>query len=539
MEEDLALSTINQEKETLKLNDSRLSGFIKDVIDEINLVRTNPQDYVKKLKELRKYVFSKENIFQNKKDIIVIPDLEKRYDELVSYISQLTPLEALVVNEYLINSTDELINILQKNEKKDENIITNSILDASIRLKKHGIINGIVGEIIDIGSSENAEFVVLKLLIDEKDDKSERNLIFNSRIKYIGGSYYESSFQDNIILALNFSEFHSMKIEKSIINLNVKISIERLGKSLDSSKCFILKKKKFEEDNKIIESKKLNSNLNKSMMKINSIQQSQNPNKGTLFSKENGSSKQKNIVIPQKMKYSYDNESFKEEEDSIKSLKISNDNLLKASSLMKKMPSRINYNNTKIVNINVNIENEAKELKKQTSTLSTDKKGKNIPISTISNTPSQDYKTKVNANFDDILLSDDSRGEEIERKNNFKAQIINQNCYLNKHPNQKINKKSSNNRSTIAEENRKQNSGLKNHTQRASSGKVNREKPKMIDYSDKKTFDKEILSDKNIKCMKINKTIEVDDEGKEFYIIKKTIFFNNNSTEEWIFKEEI
>jgi len=504
MEEDLALSTINQEKETLKRNDTRLSGLIKEVIDEINLVRTNPQDYIKKLKELRKYVIPKENIFQNNKDIIVIPDLEKRYDELIIYLSQVTPLESLLVNEYLINSTDELINILHKNEKKEENHIANLILDVSVRLKKHGIINGAVGEIIDIGNSENAELVVFKLLMDEKDDKSERNLIFNSRIKYVGGSYYESSIRDNIILAINFSEFPSMKMEKSIINLNVKISIERLGKSIDSSKCFLLKKKKFEEDNKIIESKKLNSHFNKGMMKINNLQPSQNPNKGVIFSKENGSSKQKNIVIPHKMKNSYDNESFKEEEDSIKCLKFSNDTLLKASSLMKKMPSRINYNNTKIVNINVNIENEAKELKKQTSTISTDPKGKNIPISTLSNTPSQEYKRKVNANFDEILLSDDSRGEEVERKNNFKSQIKEQNSYLNKHPSQKSNKKSSNNRSTIAEENRKQNSGSKNHSQRAASGKINREKPRMLDYTDKKTFDKEILSDKNIKCMKIN-----------------------------------
>ena len=537
MEEDLALSSINHEKETLSRYESRVSGLIKEVIDEINLVRTRPQEFLKKVKDLKKFIIPKENIIQNNKEIIVIPNLENRFEELISYLSKLTPLEPLDENEYLKYSTDELVNLIQKNEKKEVNSIVNSILDVSIRLKKYGIINGAVGEIIDIGINENAVLIVFKLLLDEKDDKSERDLLLDTRIKYIGGSYYESSCQDNFIIALNFSEFPSMKMEKTIINLNVKISIERLGKTIDSSKCFILKKNKFEEDKKIINSR-FSNNFNKSLIKVYNINQPQNCNKG-VFTKESVSSKQKNIVIPQKLKVSnnYEDESFKEEE-SIKSLKICNDTLLKASSLMKKMPSRINYNNTKIVNINVNIEKESKDLTKQTSTISTDKKGKNVPVSTNCNTPSKDYKSGVNKNFEEISFSDDSRGDDIERKNNFKSQVIEQNIYSSKLSNQRSNKKM-NNRSSVAEDNRKQNSESKNHSQRAASGKINREKTKMLDYSDKKTFDKEILSDKNIKCMKINKTIEVDDDGKEYYIIKKTIFFKNNSTEEWIFKEEI
>ena len=39
--------------------------------------------------------------------------------------------------------------------------------------------------------------------------------------------------------------------------------------------------------------------------------------------------------------------------------------------------------------------------------------------------------------------------------------------------------------------------------------------------------------------MKINKTVSVDEDGKEYYIIKKTIYYYNNSSDEWIFKEQI
>jgi hypothetical protein len=536
MEEELQFSTIDQEKEGIKRTESKLSGLIKEVVDEINFLRTQPNEYLKKLKELKKLVSPKENILlNNNKEILVIPNIEQQFDDLIKKFASQTQLEALNEDEFLTLPADELISVIQKYEKKEEAIIANYIIDFPNRFKKHGIISGAIGEIIDIGVNDNSELIVLKILLDQ--DKSEQEILLSDKVKYFGGSFCYFGFLDNIVVTLNFSEKQSVKQEKSIINLNNKIIVDRLGRQVESSKIFLIKKKIVEEDKSIINSKLKNAPPNKNLFNTpnrNKVPQIANPH--TFKQQKNMS---KNIKIPTNKTITIESEQEqKDEEDPLKTLKISNDTLLKASHLMKKMPARINYNNTKIVNINVNIDNERIESKTNNKAANNDKKGKNLPYSTKSTNPSQNFKNDLKHNFDEILLSDDSHGDhsDLERKNKFKAQTIDNNA-INNQQNPKIRKGA--NRSTVIEESRKLTSDVKQSIHRASSGSKNNDKAKMIDYTDKKTFDKEILSNKSIKCMKINKTIGTDDDGKEFYIIKKTIFYNNNSTDEWIFKEEI
>ena len=195
MDDELQLSSRDQEKESLKRTSRKQSGLIKEVIDEIHFVKSSPEEYLKKLKEFRKNISAKDNSIQTfNQEILIIEEVEHQYEGLLKLLTNLEPLEALIENEFLNKSTEEFIATLQKYEKKEETIIANYIIDLSNRLKKNGIINGAIGEIIDVGVIDNAELIVLKLLLDDKDDKSERNLILNEKIRYIGGSYFDFNY---------------------------------------------------------------------------------------------------------------------------------------------------------------------------------------------------------------------------------------------------------------------------------------------------------------------------------------------------------
>ena len=135
-----------------------------------------------------------------------------------------------------------------------------------------------------------------------------------------------------------------------------------------------------------------------------------------------------------------------------------------------------------------------------------------------------------------MLLSDDSQNEnaDYERKNKFNPETIDSNL-SNKQSNSNLKKKNVN-RSTAKDDSRKVATDSKSNLHQSSSKLKGSKSEKPCE---KKMFDREIIDNKDIKCMKINKTISTDEDGKEFYIIKKTIYYYNNSLDEWIFKEEV
>ena len=530
MDDDLELSTIEQEKEVLKKTESRFSHFIKEVVEEINYVRTQPLDYVKNLNNLKKYMSGKDNLIQTtNKEILIIDDIEVQFEELIKVLSKQAPLQALLENEFLVNSAEEFISTIQKHEKKDQNQITNYIIDLSNRLKKSGIINGVIGEIIDVGLIENVELIVLKILIGEKNDKSERNLILSDKIRYIGGSYFDFNFLDCLILTLNFSENNSVKKENSTINLNMKFSTDRMGRDQDSSNSYVFKKNKCDNDKKILTDrnlKKADKTNKKAPPTQNHAQQNQSNSK--LFRHLSKDNQNININVTQKNQSSTNPE--KDQSNiGIKNLHLSNESMLKASSLMKKMPPRINYNNTKIVNINLKIEDDGKSVSKDE--ILSNKNGKNS-VSQSKNS----LQNNLNKNLDDMLLSDDSQNEnaDYERKNKFNPETIDSN-QSNKQSNSNMKKKNVN-RSSAKDDSRKVATDSKSNLHQSSSKLKGSKSEKPCE---KKMFDREIIDNKDIKCMKINKTISTDEDGKEFYIIKKTIYYYNNSLDEWIFKEEV
>ena len=222
------------------INSDNSSSLEEEIINEINYVRTSPDEYLIKIQSLRKNIKPKCNYLQINDKLIIINDIERCFDDLIQFLSNMKNLNKLVSYEQVTKCSLEFISSVKLYHSNEEDLIKNS-LDLEKRMRKIGILNGIIAECIEYGSND-PEIIVLKLLLDEKNDKTDRSIILHNALKYIGVSCIV--LNDEITISvLDFSENQMLKKDKLIINLNKKLVFEKISKQKDSAKDFIYKKK--------------------------------------------------------------------------------------------------------------------------------------------------------------------------------------------------------------------------------------------------------------------------------------------------------
>ena len=153
------------------------------VIDEINMVRRNPQDYAEKIRKYATY-------FKGK--ILKIPETTpimttegpKAFEEAAFYLDNLDSLPQLKYCPGLTHSAHDALLDIQKLEDVNEM----DELNIDTYLEKHGEIVGHFAQAVDFGSS-TPELVVINLLVDDGDEnRSNRMNIIDNKYKLIGVS---------------------------------------------------------------------------------------------------------------------------------------------------------------------------------------------------------------------------------------------------------------------------------------------------------------------------------------------------------------
>lgn len=563
----------NKTNEVLYTEQSKESkSLVEEIIKEINSARYNPEKYLTKVNNWKKQIKPKFNILHINDKQIVINDIEQCFEELIQYLCFVKSMPKFKPYEPLFNSTDEIMNIITAHPYNEE-LLSKNIPDLEKRLKKNGIVYGVIAECIEYGL-DDAEAIVLKLLLDEKNDKMDRSILFNSYLRNIGVSCFVLNSEVTITL-LNFSENQILKKDKLIINLNKKLVYERLGKKNDSAKDYIYKMKLHNSTNQIKRkySQSISSNSSNSLLK-SFISQTPSNNSNNcqlkeLLSKENGirnSTKQLNIPALSKSTVKT-SESLNNSLSNLKDLKISTETLEKAPNILKRLisPNQGDTNfkmNTKVVNINLVEDDKLDNKREETPTSSHKGSRLTSPIKTIRGSEERSNKringantTLSSINLNNINLTKqktssicDVSTTNIDDNLSDKVSLKNLKYYNNAEPtkkslnnNTKIGNRNSNNISVLS--NNKSN--LTNYSSASSnlrkkSGSTQKEainNSMNIKFDDKNDFEKEIVNYNNIMCINVNKRKVVDKKGNESFIIKKTVYYDNGTTDEWIFKE--
>jgi hypothetical protein len=155
--------------------------FRLKIIEEINNVRNNPQEFAKKI---RKYAtFFKGKILKIPETIpIMTIEGSKAFEEAAFFLDNLDSLPKLTYSPGLTHAAHDALVAIQKLEDLDS--LNNLEIDGF--LNKHGQIVGHFAQAVDFGSSL-PELVVINLLVDDGDEnRPNRNNITDPKYKLIG-----------------------------------------------------------------------------------------------------------------------------------------------------------------------------------------------------------------------------------------------------------------------------------------------------------------------------------------------------------------
>lgn len=207
--------------------------FRYKVIEEINLVRKNPQEYAKKVRKYATYFKGK--LLKIPETIpIMTTEGAKAFEEAAFFLDNLDALEPLKYFPGLTHAAHDALLDVQKLEDIDE--LANLNIDDY--LGKHGSVIGHFAQAVDFGSSF-PELVVINLLVDDGDlNRGNRANIINPKYKLIGVSTGSHSVYHNCTVLMYARHFFPVNEipgdlsdenyeEKKESNISRKISVKR------------------------------------------------------------------------------------------------------------------------------------------------------------------------------------------------------------------------------------------------------------------------------------------------------------------------
>lgn len=170
--------------------------FTAKVLDELNLVRKDPQMYASKVRKYAKY-FKGEVLRIPEQTPLMTQEGAKAYLECSDALDEVDPLPVLKVHASLTKIAEDIAAEIQKFSQVDQM----DSLNLENHISKYGQIVGHFSQAVDFGSSF-PELVLLNLLVDDGDSsRGNRKNILNPKFKIVGiASVSHKQFQNCTVI---------------------------------------------------------------------------------------------------------------------------------------------------------------------------------------------------------------------------------------------------------------------------------------------------------------------------------------------------
>ena len=193
-------------------------SFGLQVLNEINFARMHPDEFAQKLEELNDTINSDNCLYIDGVPFLYT-NLKESLEDAIKFLSKQKPLPGLIYNKTITQACDFLLDelIIHDGLESDES----NKYSLENRLSKFGEPLGESYELIDYGMFD-PEFIVINfILCDGDNQKYERKVIFNPKIKFLGiaASILPS---DKICTVINFCEDFYEKYESIPLDVQMK-----------------------------------------------------------------------------------------------------------------------------------------------------------------------------------------------------------------------------------------------------------------------------------------------------------------------------
>jgi hypothetical protein len=200
-------SSLKKSQKSINLSNPALkvlnhSKFSSDVFKFLNSARSNPSLYAAKLEKfLKEDVESDEHgcILYIKNHAIRLTEGENAFREAIKFLKKQKPLSVFKTKEGMRRSAEDLVDIINLNDGKDD-VISEKLAEVNFRMNKYGVAVGELKEMIEYGTFD-PEYVVISLIICDGDrSRKERQIIFADTSNY--ASVYSGLLPSDIIFTV-------------------------------------------------------------------------------------------------------------------------------------------------------------------------------------------------------------------------------------------------------------------------------------------------------------------------------------------------
>jgi hypothetical protein len=182
-----------------------MQGFDYHVVTEINQLRTNPQEYAKKIRKYKNYF--KGNVLHLPGRSVGIRTHEgaSAYEEAAEFLEKHSKISALKINYSLNLIASDYLKEIQK-------AATHTLNDINIDsiMSKYGSFTGEFSNMMDFGGDE-PEVVISNLLVsDGRPERNQRRTFFNSNLHLIGVAHGEHNEYGHCTVIITCTTFKSL-----------------------------------------------------------------------------------------------------------------------------------------------------------------------------------------------------------------------------------------------------------------------------------------------------------------------------------------
>ena len=214
----------------------------KEIIDEINKLRTNPSFYARKVEEYTHYFTD---------DIIKLPNINVKiqtqegsapYFDTIEYLKNKENRNSLTPSKALCEIAQEICDLVFDSETGE--------IDESLHEKiidKHGTFNGKFTRAMDFGGFTSEQIVINFLVCDGDEDRTQREPLLGEGLNKIGVAFGKHKIYSTVCVLVTCTEFNNTKdaddvmIFKNVPQDNNKIEKEKIERDR-------LEKEKIERD---------------------------------------------------------------------------------------------------------------------------------------------------------------------------------------------------------------------------------------------------------------------------------------------------
>jgi uncharacterized protein YkwD len=164
--------------------DEKLSGLERDILNEVNLARTDPQTYKLYLREFRNR-YRGYNLYIKKRTVIKTREGISAVDEALKFMDSQRPLGALKLSEGMTRGARD--HVREQGSAGGTGHVSAGGSSPGDRVDRHGKWQETMGENIYYGSGMGARQIVMGFIIDDGvPDRGHREAIFNPRFRVAG-----------------------------------------------------------------------------------------------------------------------------------------------------------------------------------------------------------------------------------------------------------------------------------------------------------------------------------------------------------------